>query len=45
LQFALSFGADIEVIEPVELRDKDLDAARSMVERHTSPVYRHAILS
>jgi predicted DNA-binding transcriptional regulator YafY len=35
LQFALSFGADIEVIEP-ELRDKVLEAARNTVERYTT---------
>jgi predicted DNA-binding transcriptional regulator YafY len=35
LQFALSFGADVEVIGPPELRDKVLEAARSTVERYT----------
>jgi len=37
LQFALSFGADIEVMEPAELRDKVLAAARATVERYTLP--------
>lgn len=37
LQFALAFGADVEVIEPTELRDKVLDAARATVERYTRP--------
>jgi predicted DNA-binding transcriptional regulator YafY len=35
LQFALSFGADLEVIEPAELRDKVLVAARATLERYT----------
>jgi predicted DNA-binding transcriptional regulator YafY len=35
LQFALSFGPDIEVIEPVELRDKVVVAARATLERYT----------
>jgi len=34
LQFALSFGADIEVVEPPELRDKVLETARNTVERY-----------
>jgi len=37
LQFALSFGADVEVIEPAELRIKVLEAARDTVERYASP--------
>jgi predicted DNA-binding transcriptional regulator YafY len=37
LQFALSFGADAEVIEPTELRNKVLQAARDTVERYSSP--------
>jgi predicted DNA-binding transcriptional regulator YafY len=37
LQFALSFGADVEVIEPAELRNKVLQAARDTVERYTTP--------
>jgi predicted DNA-binding transcriptional regulator YafY len=37
LQFALSFGADAEVIEPADLRNKVLEAARCTVERYTSP--------
>jgi predicted DNA-binding transcriptional regulator YafY len=36
LQFALSFGGDIEVIEPAELRSKVVEAARGTVERYTS---------
>jgi predicted DNA-binding transcriptional regulator YafY len=36
LQFALSFGADAEVIEPAELRDKVLAAARGTIGRYTS---------
>jgi predicted DNA-binding transcriptional regulator YafY len=36
LQFALSFGAEVEVLEPAALRDKVLEAARSTVERYTS---------
>jgi predicted DNA-binding transcriptional regulator YafY len=35
LQFALSFGADAEVIEPEALRNTVLEAARSTVERYT----------
>jgi len=35
LQFALSFGADVEVLEPVELRRRVLDAARGTLERYT----------
>lgn len=35
LQFALSFGGDIEVIEPMELRNKVLEAARAAIARHT----------
>jgi predicted DNA-binding transcriptional regulator YafY len=35
LQFALSFGAAAEVIEPKELRCKVLDVARATVERYT----------
>jgi predicted DNA-binding transcriptional regulator YafY len=34
LQFALSFGADAEAIEPQELRKRVLDAARGTVERY-----------
>jgi predicted DNA-binding transcriptional regulator YafY len=37
LQFALSFGPDIEVIEPPELRNKVLEAARGTLERYVSP--------
>jgi predicted DNA-binding transcriptional regulator YafY len=33
LQFALSFGGDIQVIEPSELRTKVLTAAQSLVQR------------
>ena len=40
LQFALSFGADAEVIEPPELRSKVLEAARGTVERYTSTASR-----
>ena len=36
LQFAVSFGADVEVIEPVELRDKVVNAARAVIERYKS---------
>jgi predicted DNA-binding transcriptional regulator YafY len=36
LQFALSFAGDIEVIEPAELRNRVLEAARGTVERYTS---------
>lgn len=36
LQFALSFGADAEVIEPAALRYRALEAARGAVERYTS---------
>ena len=35
LQFALSFGADIEVIEPPELRTRVLEAARATIGRYT----------
>jgi predicted DNA-binding transcriptional regulator YafY len=35
LQFALSFGADAEVIEPTALRSRVLEAARGTVERYT----------
>lgn len=34
LQFALSFGGDIEVIEPAELREKVLESARTTLERY-----------
>lgn len=34
LQFALSFGADAEVIDPPELRSKVLEAARKTAERY-----------
>jgi predicted DNA-binding transcriptional regulator YafY len=34
LQFALSFGADAEVIEPVELRNQVLERARGTIERY-----------
>ena len=40
LQFALSFGADIEVIEPIELRDKVLAVARATVERYATMLAR-----
>jgi predicted DNA-binding transcriptional regulator YafY len=36
LQFALSLGADAEVIEPQELRNKVLEAARGTIEGYTS---------
>jgi len=36
LQFALSFGADAEVIEPTDLRDKVLEAARGTIGRYSS---------
>jgi predicted DNA-binding transcriptional regulator YafY len=36
LQFALSFGTNVEVIEPAELRNQVLEAARAMLERYTS---------
>jgi predicted DNA-binding transcriptional regulator YafY len=36
LQFALSFGADAEVIEPAALRNRALEAARGTIERYTS---------
>jgi predicted DNA-binding transcriptional regulator YafY len=36
LQFALQFGADAEVIEPEELRNKVLAAARGTLERYAS---------
>jgi predicted DNA-binding transcriptional regulator YafY len=35
LQFALSFGADVEVIEPVELRAKVVTAAQRIVAAYT----------
>jgi predicted DNA-binding transcriptional regulator YafY len=35
LQFALAFGGDVEVIEPPELRDKVIAAARNTIERYT----------
>jgi predicted DNA-binding transcriptional regulator YafY len=31
LQFALSFGADVELLEPAELRPRVRDAAREML--------------
>jgi predicted DNA-binding transcriptional regulator YafY len=34
LQFALSFGTDIEVIEPLELRTKVIEAARALLQRY-----------
>jgi len=34
LQFALSFGGDIEIVEPSELREKTLHAARAAVARY-----------
>jgi predicted DNA-binding transcriptional regulator YafY len=34
IQFALSFGGDVEVVEPPELRPKILAAALSTAERH-----------
>jgi predicted DNA-binding transcriptional regulator YafY len=37
LQFALAFGADVEVIEPPELRAKVVKAARDTLERYASP--------
>jgi predicted DNA-binding transcriptional regulator YafY len=36
LQFALSFAGDAEVIEPADLRDKVLEAARGTIERYAS---------
>lgn len=36
LQFALSFGGDVEVIQPEALRNKVLEAARLIVEGYTS---------
>jgi predicted DNA-binding transcriptional regulator YafY len=36
LQFALSFGADVEVIEPAQLRNKALETARRTVECYSS---------
>jgi hypothetical protein len=36
LQFALSFGADAEVIEPAALRNRVPEAARDTIERYTS---------
>src|SRR5581483_1153462 len=35
VQFALSFGGDVEVIEPPELREKVLAGARSILDRAT----------
>jgi predicted DNA-binding transcriptional regulator YafY len=35
LQFALSFGADVEVIEPTALRNSVLEAARGTIDRYT----------
>jgi len=35
LQFALSFGAEVEVIEPADLRTRVLEAARGTVARYT----------
>jgi predicted DNA-binding transcriptional regulator YafY len=35
LQFALSFGAEVEVIEPAELRNQVLDAARGTIALYT----------
>jgi predicted DNA-binding transcriptional regulator YafY len=37
LQFALSFGDAIEVLEPAELRSKIIEAARSVVRRYQNP--------
>jgi predicted DNA-binding transcriptional regulator YafY len=34
LQFALSFGADIEVLEPTELRAKVLAGALAIIRRY-----------
>jgi predicted DNA-binding transcriptional regulator YafY len=34
LQFALSFGPELEVIDPVELRAKVVAAARALIERY-----------
>jgi predicted DNA-binding transcriptional regulator YafY len=42
LQFALSFGADAEVIEPADLRDRVLEGARGTIEHYTSPGQRAA---
>jgi predicted DNA-binding transcriptional regulator YafY len=36
LQFALSFGADVDVIAPAELRNKVLEGARATIERYAS---------
>lgn len=36
LQFALSFGPAIEVIEPGELRDKVLASARGILQQYGS---------
>lgn len=36
VQFALSFGGDIEVVEPVELRDKVLACARAILGKPSS---------
>jgi predicted DNA-binding transcriptional regulator YafY len=33
VQFVLSFGGDVEVIEPGELREKVLAGARTILER------------
>jgi len=44
LQFALSFGGDIEVIEPAELRNRVLEAARGAVERYTSAIAACAVM-
>jgi predicted DNA-binding transcriptional regulator YafY len=33
-QFALSFGPDVEVVEPLELRAAVVAAAREVVERY-----------
>jgi predicted DNA-binding transcriptional regulator YafY len=38
LQFALAFGADAEVLDPQELRDKVFEAARATVDRYTPSV-------
>jgi predicted DNA-binding transcriptional regulator YafY len=34
VQFALSFGAGIEVLDPAELRDRVLDRAREVVKQY-----------
>jgi predicted DNA-binding transcriptional regulator YafY len=36
LQFALAFGADVEVVEPVALKRRALEAARATVERYAA---------